>query len=226
MNSELRRGPDLGLFTPNYDIDPAREAAYLEWLHGEHLPRTLAEGSFSAISHCIAVEAPKRFQLLELMPSYTAFHSVGRLEAAKKLPSNVAEMMALRLGQRRNHHAEVTRVDGPAASSRGESVALGPVVYLLRFDIEPVGQIDFNAWLCREHNKAAEEMSGLLSFRRYLTVEGEPDNLLLYEFESVDAVRAGALDNAWSTEWARKVSDTITHDSDSKVIYERIWNQG
>lgn len=223
---EVIRGRDLGLFTPNYDIDPEKEEGYLNWLHGEHLPRTLAEGSFSAISHFVAVEAPKRFQLLELMPGYPDFHSAGRLEAAKKLPSNVAEMMALRLGQTRNHHAEITRVDGPASSTRGEGVALGPVVYLLRFDIGEEGEVDFNAWLRREHMDAAAQMQGLLSFRRYLTVEGAPPNLLLYEFESIEAFRGGGLEASWSTSWAKEVSTSITHTADSKVLYERIWHQG
>ncbi len=223
---EVVRGSDLGLFTPNYDIDPAREDGYLAWLHGEHLPRTLAEGSFSAISHCVAVVAPKRFQLLELMPAYTNFHSAGRAEAVKKLPQNVAEMMALRLGQTRNHHAEITRVDGPAASTRGPGVALGPVVYLLRFDIAEEGKVGFNAWLRREHMDAAARMPGLLSFRRYLTVEGAPANLLLYEFESVEASRAGALEEAWSTSRAEEAAASLTHDTHSKVLYERIWHQG
>ncbi len=223
---EVVRGADLGLFTPNYDIDPAGEEEYLAWLHGEHLPRTLAEGSFSAISHFTAVEAPKRFQLLELMPAYTAFHSAGRAEAAKTLPPNVADMMALRLGQTRNHHAEITRVDGPAAGARGPGAALGPVVYLLRFDIAEEGQPGFNAWLRREHVAAAAKIPGLLSFRRYLTVEGAPANLLIYEFESTGARRAGALDEAWSTPMAQAVSDSLTHDTHSKVLYERIWYQG
>lgn len=223
---EVVRGPDLGLFTPSYDIDPAGEEGYLAWLHGEHLPRTLAEGSFSAISHFTAVEAPKRFQLLELMPAYTAFHSAGRAEAAKSLPPNVADMMALRLGQVRNHHAEITRVDGPAAGARGPGVALGPVVYLLRFDIADEGGPGFNAWLRREHMDAAAKIPGLLSFRRYLTVEGAPANLLIYEFESIEARRAGALDEAWATLRAEEVSASITHDTHSKVLYERIWHQG
>ncbi len=223
---EVVRGADLGLFTPNYDIDPGKEEEYLAWLHGEHLPRTLAEGSFSAISHFTAVEAPKRFQLLELMPAYTNFHSAGRAEAAKTLPPNVAEMMALRLGQVRNHHAEITRVDGPAAGARGSGFALGPVVYLLRFDIAEEGKVGFDAWLRREHMDAASKMPGLLSFRRYLTVEGEPANLLLYEFESAGARRAGALDEAWATPMAKAVSGSITHGAHSKVLYERIWHQG
>ncbi len=224
--AEIVRGRDLGLFAPNYNIDPEKEEAYLAWLHGEHLPRTLAEGSFSAISHFTAVEAPKRFQLLELMPAYSDFHSAGRMEAAKKLPANVMDMMALRLGQVRNHHAEITRVDGPAAGGRGPGLALGPVVYLLRFDIAAEGEPDFDAWLRREHMDAAAKMPGLLSFRRYLTVEGEPANLLLYEFESVEARRAGALEEAWSTSWAGEVSASIAHGAHSKVLYERIWHQG
>lgn len=223
---EVIRSRDLGLFTPSYDIDPAREGEYLAWLHGEHLPRTLAEGSFSAITHCVAVEAQKRFQLLELMPAYTNFHSVGRMEAAKKRPPKVDEMMSLRLGQTRNHHAEITRVDGPAASGRGPRVALGPVVYLLRFDITEEDKVAFNAWLRQEHMDAAARIPGLLSFRRYLTVEGSPANFLVYEFESVEARRSGVLEEAWSTSRAQEISAKLIHDIHSRVLYERIWHQG
>ena len=73
---------------------------------------------------------------------------------------------------------------------------------------------------------AAAKIPGLLSLRRYLTVEGAPANLLIYEFESLEARRAGALDEAWSTPMAMAVSDSLTHDTHSKVLYERIWHQG
>jgi len=222
--AEARR--DLGLFTPAYDIDPAREADYLAWLHGEHLPRTLAEGSFTAISHFEAVEAPKKFQLLELMPSYLSFHSPGRQEAAKRLPPDVAAMMALRLGQVRNHHAEVTRADGPAEPGLRGGIALGPVVHLLRFDLSAAAEPGFNAWLMREHLDAARAMPGLLSLRRYLTVEGAPKNLLLYEFASVEAFRGGAFEAAWATPWAREIAPALAHGADSRVLYRRIWHQG
>jgi len=199
-------GVNLGLFTPNYDIEASEVATYLEWLHGEHLPRTLAEGSFSAISHYEAIKAPKQFQLLESMPAYTSFHSEGRLEAARQLPSNVADMMALRLGQVRNHHAEISRINGPSADAHKGKVAIGPAVCLLRFDIQPESELDFNAWLGREHFQHAAKMAGLLSFRRYLAVEGAPGNLLLYEFESTEAMSRNGVEQAWSTQWAEDVS--------------------
>lgn len=216
---------DLGLFAPNYDIDADKVESYLEWLHGEHLPRTLAEGSFSAISHYEAVQAPKRFQLLEVMPAYTSFHSAGRLEAAKRLPANVSEMMALRRGQVRNLYAEVSFVKGPANFDRGSSAAIGPTVYFLRFDVQLTARPDFNAWLGREYFGEAGKIDGLLSFRRYLAVEGEPTNLFLYEFKATEALRAGGVEQSWSSPWAAKISASLTHDENSKVVYHRIWSQ-
>ncbi|MFC1665462.1 hypothetical protein ACFL17_07520 [Pseudomonadota bacterium] len=222
----ISTGVDLGLFTPNYDIEASEVTTYLEWLHSEHLPRTLDEGSFSAISHYEAVKAPKQFQLLESMPAYTSFHSESRLEAARLLPSNVAEMMTLRLGQVRNHHAEISRINGPSANTRKGQVAIGPAVCLLRFDIDPEGELNFNAWLDREHFQQAAKMAGLLSFRRYLAVEGAPANLLLYEFESTEAMGRNGVEQAWSTQWAEDVSATLKHDENSQVFYRRIWSQG
>ncbi len=229
---EVVRSRDMGLFAPNYDVEAAKAPAYLEWLHGEHLPRTLAEGSFSAISHYEALEAPKRFQLLEIMPSYSSFHSEGSAEAAKKLPANVAEMMALRLGQVRSHYAEVSRVRGPGAGEGGSgaggggSVAIGPAVYLLRFDVALEARPGFNAWLGREYFGEVSKMAGLVSFRRYLAVEGEPANLLLYEFESLESLRAGGAERSWSTGRAREIEATLAHGENSKVSYRRIWSQG
>jgi hypothetical protein len=221
---EIARSRDLGLFAPNYDMEADEVEGYLEWLHGEHLPRTLAEGSFSAISHYEAIEAPKRFQLLEIMPSYPSFHSAGRLEAAKRLPASVAKMMALRLGQVRSHYAEVSRVDGPAAS--GTDLAIGPAVCLLRFSVALDARPDFNAWLGREHFGEVSRLEGLRSFRRYLAVEGEPENLLLYEFDSEEALLAGSIDQTWTTSWAEKISPSVAHDENSRVLYRRIWSQG
>ncbi|MEE9257447.1 MAG: hypothetical protein V3V56_09815, partial [bacterium] len=172
-----------------------------------------------------ALEAPKQFQLLEIMPSYSSFHSEGRAEAAKKLPANVAEMMALRLGQVRSHYAEVSRVRGPG-SGEGGSVAIGPAVYLLRFDVALEARPGFNAWLGREYFGEVSKMAGLVSFRRYLAVEGEPANLFLYEFESPDALRAGGAEQSWSTGRAREIEATLAHGENSKVSYRRIWSQG
>ncbi|MDP6278491.1 MAG: hypothetical protein QGI11_08270 [Nitrospinota bacterium] len=221
---EIVRSRELGLFAPNYDMEADEVEGYLEWLHGEHLPRTLVEGSFSAISHYEAIEAPKRFQLLEIMPSYSSFHSAGRLEAAKRLPASVAEMMALRLGQVRSHYAEVSRADGPAAS--GPGLAIGPAVCLLRFSVALEARPDFNAWLGREHFGEAANIEGLRSFRRYLAVEGEPKNLLLYEFDSEEALLAGSVERTWTTPWAEKISPSVVHDVNSRVLYRRIWSQG
>lgn len=223
---EVVRSGDLGLFTPNYDIEESEVGGYLEWLHGEHLPRTLAEGSFSAISHYEAIGAQKRFQLLEIMPIYTNFHSNERHVAMKKLPPNVADMMALRLGQVRNHYAEVSRVNGPSDYSRGTSLAIGPAVCLLRFDVGLDARPGFNAWLGREHYGGAAKMEGLLSFRRYLAVEGEPANLFLYEFESPEAMSAGSIEQAWSTSWGEEISQEVNHSENSKVLYRRLWSQG
>jgi hypothetical protein len=223
---EVERGLDLGLFAPNYDVEADKVDAYLEWLHGEHLPRTLAEGSFSAISHYEAIEAPKQFQLLEIMPSYSSFHSAGRLDAAKRLPENVAGMMAQRLGQVRCHYAEVSRVNGPSDYARAASLAIGPAVCLMRFDVALEVRPDFNAWLGREHFGEAAKMEGLLTLRRYLAVEGEPENLFLYEFDSVDALRSGGIERSWSTPWAAENSQAVLHDENSRVLYRRIWSQG
>lgn len=217
---------DLGLFAPNYDIDADRVDEYLEWLHGDHLPRTLAEGSFSAISHYEAVNAPKRFQLLEVMPEYTSFHSAGRFEAAKRLPANVSEMMALRRRQVRNLYAAVSWVKGASDFGAGGGVAIGPAVYLMRFDVPHGDRPDFNAWLSREHFRESAKIEGLISFRRYIAVEGGPVNLLLYEFESVDAIRTGGVERSWSTPWAVKIASSLTHDENSKVVYRRIWAKG
>lgn len=214
---------DLGLFAPNYDIDDDKVEKYLDWLHGEHLPRTLAEGSFSAISHYEAIKAPKRFQLLEVMPSYTSFHSVGRFEAANHLPANVSDMMALRREQVRNLYAAVSFVQGDSRYERNGSPAIGPAVHLMRFTVPLAQRPDFNAWLAREHLETAAKIEGLISFRRYLAMEGEPADLLLYEFESVEALGAGRVEKSWSTPWAAKIAAALSHDEHSKVLYRRIW---
>ncbi len=134
-------------------------------------------------------------------------------------------MMALRRGQVRNLYAEVSFVKGPSNFDPGLNAAIGPAVYLLRFDIQLTARPDFNAWLGREHFGEAAKIDGLLSFRRYLAVEGEPANLFLYEFESTDALRAGGVERSWSTPWAAKISASLTHDENSKVVYRRIWSR-
>ena len=123
-----------------------------------------------------------------------------------------------------NLDAEVSRADGPAAS--GPGLAIGPAVCLLRFSVALEARPDFNAWLGREHFGEAVNIEGLRSFRRYLAVEGEPENLLLYEFDSEEALLAGSVERTWTTPWAKKISPSVAHDENSRVLYRRIWSQG
>jgi hypothetical protein len=80
--------------------------------------------------------------------------------------------------------------------------------------------------LGREHFGEVAKMEELLTFRRYLAVEGEPVNLFLYEFDSVNALFSGSIERSWSTPWAAEISQSVLQGNDSKDFYRRIWNQG
>ncbi len=60
---------------------------------------------------------------------------------------------------------------------------------VVMIDIDPAYEDDFNRWYAEEHLPDREGLPGFLSARRYISYEGGPKYLALYELENVGALQ-------------------------------------
>ncbi len=67
---------------------------------------------------------------------------------------------------------------------------------LVRVDISPEVEAEWNKWYDEVHLPDILRVPGFISGRRYRTVESSPKYMALYELESVDVVRSEAFQRA------------------------------
>ena len=99
-------------------------------------------------------------------------------------------------------------------------------LYLVRMDVEPDKEAEFNEIYNKEHIPVLLTVPGVLGAARYETsAEGQPKYAAIYELESADVPNS----DAWKTasdsgEWPHKVRPFCKNRS--RVIYELISPEG
>jgi hypothetical protein len=73
-------------------------------------------------------------------------------------------------------------------------------IYVVRMDVEKDVEEKFNNWYNNEHIPALLKVPGVLSGRRYVSLEGEPKYTAVYEFDRRDIRQ--------SVEWKKAVEMT------------------
>ncbi len=63
---------------------------------------------------------------------------------------------------------------------------------LVTMDIDPEHEAEFNRWYEEEHLPERKTCPGFISARRFVSVEGGPKYLALYDLESVDVLQSEA----------------------------------
>ena len=63
-----------------------------------------------------------------------------------------------------------------------------PALLLVMIDIDPAYEDEFNRWYTEEHFPERLGLPGFLSARRFVSHEGGPKYLALYELENADAL--------------------------------------
>ncbi len=103
------------------------------------------------------------------------------------------------------------------------TAARAKFIYIVRMDVEPDKEADFNRIYDNEHIPGLLKVPGVISAARYKTsVEGVPKYLAIYELESPDIPDSEAFKNAANTgEWPDKVRPYTLNRS--FVIYKLIY---
>ena len=95
-------------------------------------------------------------------------------------------------------------------------------LYVVRMDVAPEKEAEFNELYDREHIPALLKVPGVLRATRYqTTTAGQPKYVAIYELTSPDIPSSAAFRQAGdSGEWPHKIRPYCTNRS--HIIYERI----
>jgi hypothetical protein len=87
----------------------------------------------------------------------------------------------------------------------------GTGLLLVMIDIDPAYEEEFNRWYTEEHFPERVQCAGFLSGRRFVSVEGEPKYLAIYELEDPEVLHGeDYLEIMPPSEWTKKISKHFT----------------
>jgi hypothetical protein len=98
----------------------------------------------------------------------------------------------------------------------------GKALLVVLIDVDPAFEEDFNHWYENEHFPERIGLPGFVSARRFVSYEGGPKYLALYDLESVDALTTPEYLALVSppSEWTRRVESHFT--SRLRAVYTDI----
>jgi hypothetical protein len=96
-------------------------------------------------------------------------------------------------------------------------------LYVLTIDVDSEKEEEFNNWYNTEHIPGMLRQPGFLSANRYVTVEGTPQYLSVYEIESPEVLKnsASARKQASDTEWKRRLQPY--YHVLTRKVYKRVY---
>ena len=239
---------DRALWITWYDLPDGVRDSYFAWLNDTYIPGLLARPGFLWAAHYASLgegkqvprrtsgekfttkdpSVPKGDRYILLVGGKDA-HVFGNpvpgaLHAA--LPSESREMLALRIGERRNIMVEVARVEGPEAKHYKEGMNLAPCIQIGSFQCNHLDEEEALAWYAQWRLPAMSKLAGCVRARNLASVSGWAKHSILYEFVSPEARNhfvATHEDGDANRAWTDKVIGSLIHAPGSANIARRIW---
>ena len=88
----------------------------------------------------------------------------------------------------------------------------GRGLLLVMIDIDPEHEEEFNRWYNEEHLPERLACPGFLSGRRFVSVEGTPKYLALYDLESPDVLQSADYQKIFGpSAWTQRISKHFSH---------------
>ncbi len=96
-------------------------------------------------------------------------------------------------------------------------------LYIVRVDVDPEKEKQFNNWYNKEHVPALLKVPGVIGASRYVSMEGTPKYTAIYELERPDVITSEAWKKA--VEMTPRPKDVITKNA-ARNVCERIYPEG
>jgi hypothetical protein len=189
-----------------YDLDPAKAASFIAWLHDDHLPRLKAAAGVLWVGHYKILQKTRaeiagngrlraqtddptvptgsQYVLLAAGASPETFLAWDCPVAA--LESSARERLATRLNYRQAVFLEELRVDGPDNGPRRNSEA-PPTMQLGNFNVRtPDDDLELAHFYRLQRFPQVAVAVGSIGARKYVSTIGWPKHGVLYEFSSIE----------------------------------------
>jgi hypothetical protein len=186
------------------DVDPAWEDELNRWYDQEHLPALLAVPGYRGARRYVAVDGGPKYMAFWEIDSIDAFHSEARQRAI-----NTPWSDRLR-PYRRSQLAVYEQVNPPEGVMRGPAWGEPEAgLMVIRIDVGPRHEADFNTWYDQEHLPALAAVPGVIAARRFRAIEGEPKYMAVYSLVSPEVQASAPWKQAIDTPWSARVRQTF-----------------
>jgi hypothetical protein len=181
-------------------VEPEWEAELNRWYDEEHLPNLMQVPGYLSGTRYVAVEGE---------PKYLAFYEITSIENYRSPEHEqavntpwTARLQPHRTGQLA-FYEQVFPAEGLLAGPSRNDTPGGLLV--VRMDVDPAHEDDFNAWYNEEHLPALCAVPGVIAARRFRAIEGGPAYMAIYYLTDPSVQASDAWKQAISTPWSARI---------------------
>ena len=229
-----------------YDLNEDNEAEYLEWLHGEYIPRRLSDprilwachfksldnvthpGEKGRLSHDNkSIPAGDRYILIFGAKKPEIFADPTVTEYHQSLSEKDLMYLKMKRGERYNIMTEEAR--GPGSEKKSiDGAGLSECIQLGNFNSGSYEDEDeLASWYATWRIPSMKKLPGCQGVRKLVSVSGWAKHAILYEWSSPEARNSTFVDhemeNPKMEEWTDRVVRKLVHAPGSPNLARRIW---
>ena len=192
---------DQALWVTWYNLPTEGRDAYLEWLHGNYIPKLLKKPGFLHAGHFAAADVSPQARLNQTKdPSVPTGHDFILIfagtnahafahPAPHNLPAELPEadrkMLSMRIGERTSILIDVARVKGPAANVREGQYTFAPCVQVGSYLSGTADEEEIMEFYAQGRLPDMEKLPGCVGMRKMISVAGWARHGCLYEFATL-----------------------------------------
>lgn len=226
---------DQALWITWYDLAHGGRDAYLDWLHGTHMPALVQRPGVLWAAHYASVEQPvltakprqrrhppegsvpggHHYMLIVGGEHARAFShpTPGQMHVA--MSGVDRDMAALRIAPSVNVMVEHARIDGPEAARRDSGAPLGAAIQLGSF-VYDGDEDELLAWYVQWRLPSMQTLPGCIAVRKLVSVAGWAKHGILHEFVSVEArnehfVNYEQKHHPQQAAWSERITSNVIH---------------
>ena len=229
-----------------YDLNEDNEAEYLEWLHGEYIPRRLNDprilwachfksldnvthpGEKGRLSHDNkSIPAGDRYILIFGAKKPEIFADPTVTEYHQSLSEK--DLMYLKMKREERYNIMTEEARGPGSEKKPiDGVGLSECIQLGNFNSGSYEDEDeLASWYATWRIPSMKKLPGCQGVRKLVSVSGWAKHAILYEWSSPEARNSTFVDhemeNPKMEEWTDRVVRKLVHAPGSPNLARRIW---
>jgi antibiotic biosynthesis monooxygenase (ABM) superfamily enzyme len=192
------------VYVATTSVEPEWEEEFNRWYDEEHLPNLLQVPGYLSARRYVAVDGE---------PKYLAFYEIATMGAYRGPAHDqavntpwTARLQPHRSGKLAFYEQAFPAKGlqpGPAGTAEPEGLLV------VRMDVDPEHEADFNAWYNEEHLPALCSVSGVIGARRFSAIEGNPAYMAMYYLTDSAVQTSEEWKRAANTPWSARVRPTF-----------------